>query len=336
MIYQSLFSHQASLPSEQLPFTVILLNDWGLIRVTGKDRVKYLQGQITLDVPLLKENQHILGAHCDPKGKILSTVRLFHYLKGLAFITRKSLLHDELMELRKYAVFSKVEIDIAESTVLLGIAGDQARKVLKNCFEKLPTETEPVVHEDDYSLLHFSSPRERFLLVSQAFKEGDFLIQKLQDQAVFRSSEQWLALDIESGFPIIEAKNKTQFIPQAANLKALGGISFTKGCYTGQEVVARTEYRGVNKKALYWLTGKACRVPDVGEALEIQMEEDYRRTGVVLAAVKLQDGSLWVQAILNHDFQKDSILRIKGDENGSLMISHRSFKKFEPSSNPIA
>ncbi|WP_158367454.1 tRNA-modifying protein YgfZ [Candidatus Williamhamiltonella defendens] len=323
MIYQSLFSHQAYLPAEQLQFTVILLNDWGLITVTGKDRVKYLQGQITLDVPLLKEDQHILGAHCDPKGKILSTVRLFHYLKGLAFIARKSILNDEVMELRKYAVFSKVEIDIADSVVLLGIAGNQARKVLKNCFEKLPTEKEPVVHEDDYSLLYFSSPRERFLLVSHAFKKEDFLIQKLQDQAVCRSSEQWLALDIESGFPIIEAKNKAQFIPQAANLQALGGISFTKGCYTGQEVIARTEYRGVNKKALYWLTGKACRVPEVGEDLEIQMGEDYRRTGVVLAAVKLQDSSLWIQAILNHHFPKDSILRVKGDENGRLVISRR-------------
>ncbi|WP_439955727.1 CAF17-like 4Fe-4S cluster assembly/insertion protein YgfZ, partial [Klebsiella pneumoniae] len=70
-----------------------------------------------------------------------------------------------------------------------------------------------------------------------------------------------------------------QFIPQATNIQALGGISFKKGCYTGQEMVARAKFRGANKRALWTLAGHASRVPEAGEDLEMKMGENWRRTG---------------------------------------------------------
>src|SRR5690606_40156717 len=113
--------------------------------------------------------------------------------------------------------------------------------------------------------------------------------------------------DIEAGIPVIDSANSGQFIPQATNLQALGGISFKKGCYSGQEMVARAKFRGANKRALWSLAGKASRVPEAGEDLELQMGENWRRTGTVLAAVQLDDGRLLVRAVMKNGMEDDSV-----------------------------
>ncbi|THD39045.1 tRNA-modifying protein YgfZ, partial [Pantoea sp. R102] len=130
----------------------------------------------------------------------------------------------------------------------------------------------------------------------------------------------WLALDIAAGVPVIDSATTAQLIPQATNLQALDAISFKKGCYTGQEMVARAKFRGANKRALYWLAGSASKVPDAASSLELQMGDKWRRTGTVLSGVQLDDGSVWVQAVLNNDLEPDSVLRVEGDESGKLTI----------------
>lgn len=319
MAHNTPFAAQPPVASSALPLTLISLEDWALVTLTGADRVKYLQGQVTADIDALPADQHILCAHCDAKGKMWSNLRLFYRGEGLAFIERRTLLDNQLSELKKYAVFSKVVIAAQPEAVLLGIAGAQARAALAELFAELPSAEHPVVEQGNSTLLHFSLPAERFLLVTDA-DQAQQLIDKLADRAQLNNSKQWLALDIEAGFPIIDADTSAQFIPQATNIQALNGISFSKGCYTGQEMVARAKYRGANKRALYWLAGHASRVPAVGEDLEWQLGENWRRTGSVLAAIQLGDGKVWVQAVLNNDLAADSVLRVRDDADSVLSI----------------
>ncbi|WP_145494178.1 tRNA-modifying protein YgfZ [Yersinia bercovieri] len=319
MTYNTPFAAQPPVASSELPLTLISLEDWALVTLTGADRVKYLQGQVTADIDALPADQHILCAHCDAKGKMWSNLRLFYRGEGLAFIERRSLLDNQLSELKKYAVFSKVVIAAQPETVLLGIAGAQARAALAKLFAELPDAEHPVLQQGSSTLLHFSLPAERFLLVTDT-EQAQQLIDKLADSAQLNNSQQWLALDIEAGFPIIDADTSAQFIPQATNIQALNGISFSKGCYTGQEMVARAKYRGANKRALYWLAGQASRVPAAGEDLEWQLGENWRRTGSVLAAIQLSDGKVWVQAVLNNDLPAESVLRVRDDADSVLSI----------------
>ncbi|QWA12034.1 tRNA-modifying protein YgfZ [Sodalis ligni] len=306
-------------PSSHLPLTLISLEDWALVTLTGPDTEKYLQGQVTTDVAAMAADQHILGAHCDAKGKMWSDLRIFHRNEGMAYIERRSVRDAQLAELKKYAVFSKVTIAADDGILLLGVAGFQARAALSGIFDNLPDPQHAVVQEGETTLLHFSLPAERFLLVTtEAVLQR--LLDKLAGQAQFNDSQQWLALNIEAGLAVIDSANSTQFIPQAVNLQALGGISFDKGCYAGQEMVARAKYRGANKRALYWLAGKAGHVPAVGDDLELQLGENWRRTGTVLAACQLEDGTVWVQAVLNNDLAPDSHLRVKEDTTGALAI----------------
>lgn len=305
--------------SARLPLTLISLEDWALTTVQGQDSVSYLQGQVTLDVAALAANQHLPCAHCDAKGKMWSNLRLFHRGEGFAYIERRSLRDNQITELKKYAVFSKITIVADDESVLLGLAGFQARAALAGLFAQLPDAENPLVQQGETTLLWFAHPAERFLLVTSADK-AQAIQQKLAGEAQLNDSAQWLALNIEAGLPIIDDKNSAQFIPQATNLQALDAISFKKGCYTGQEMVARAKFRGANKRALYWLAGSASRVPEVGDSLEMQLGENWRRTGTVLAAIQLDNGDIYVQVVMNNDLEPDTVLRVQGDEGGKLAI----------------
>jgi len=308
------FPPRQPVASARLPLTLISLDDWALATISGADSEKYLQGQVTADVAQLGEHQHLLVAHCDPKGKMWSNLRLFRRQDGFAVIERRSLRDAQLTELKKYAVFSKVTIVADDENVLLGVAGFQARAALKNLFSELPNADKPLINDGATSLLWFEYPDERFLLVTDV-ATAERVTEALRGEAQFNNSLQWLALNIEAGLPIIDAANSAQFIPQATNIQALGGISFKKGCYTGQEMVARAKFRGANKRALWYLAGNASRVPEAGEDLELKMGENWRRTGTVLAAVQLDDGRVLVQVVMNNDMEADSVFRVRDDAN---------------------
>jgi folate-binding protein YgfZ len=308
------FTPRQPAASARLPLTLMTLDDWALATLTGADAEKYLQGQVTADVAQLTEHQHLLAAHCDPKGKMWSNLRLFRRQDGFALIERRSLRDAQLTELKKYAVFSKVTIAPDDEHVLLGVAGFQARAALNNLFSELPDAEKQVVSEGETSILWFEHPAERFLLVTDV-ATAERVTDALRGHAQLNNSQQWLALNIEAGLPVIDAVNSAQFIPQATNIQALGGISFKKGCYTGQEMVARAKFRGANKRALWTLAGRASRVPEAGEDLELKMGENWRRTGTVLAAVQLDDGRLLVQVVMNNDMEADSVFRVRDDAN---------------------
>lgn len=313
------FPPRQATAAARLPVTLISLEDWALATAVGADSEKYLQGQVTADVTALADSEHLLTAHCDPKGKMWSDLRLFRTPDGFAWIERRSVREMQLAELKKYAVFSKVTIAADDNNVLLGLAGFQARATLATAFDALPNAATPLVRSGSTTLLWLGLPDERFIIVTSE-TEAERLSEKWHTEVQRNNSAQWLALDIEGGLPVIDAPNIAQFIPQATNMQALGGISFKKGCYTGQEMVARAKYRGANKRALWLLIGDADREPLAGEELELKMGENWRRTGTVLAAVRLDDGKMLVQHIMSNDTEEEAILRVRDDSTGALTV----------------
>ncbi|HGN1706170.1 TPA: tRNA-modifying protein YgfZ [Providencia rettgeri] len=311
-------TQQFPLESQSLPLVLISLENWELIHLYGIDAEKYLQGQVTADIATLTQS-HALTAHCDPKGKMWSDLRLFHHLDGFSYILRRSVADSQLTELKKYAVFSKVTFEKKPELKLLGVAGKGAREALAAQFSTLPDAQNQVVTDGDSTLLHFSLPAERFLIITT-----DEIAQKMAQSlgATLVGDDQWLALDIEAGFAVIDQENSAQHLPQATNLQALpDGISFKKGCYTGQEMVARAKFRGANKRAMYILKGTGTTIPTIGEGLEWQLGDKWRRTGTILAAIRLGNGELYVQVIMNNDMDADSVFRVMGDEQSHLTIT---------------
>lgn len=266
------------------PNLTVMLSQYQLIEVEGVDAEKYLQGQLTCDVSKLADGEQTLTCHCDPKGKMSSLFRLYRKTATQFFmIVRHELLPEALVQLKKYAVFSKVtftELDTA-------IFGTTSGEILAKFCEEVTACALP------------GTP-------SRHLFWGDIELD------TNHSSDIWDLLDIQHGVPILHKPHQFELIPQAVNLQCLDqAISFTKGCYIGQETVARAKYRGANKRAMFTFVGEfnGSELPDIASAIEMQIGEHWKSTGLILSRV-LQDNHLWLQVVLNKEIEPDAAFRV--------------------------
>lgn len=277
------------------------LNSWGAITITGEDKKSYLQGQVTCDVVTLEQHVSTFGAHCDAKGKVWSAFRVFHHDGGYAMFQPCSVIEKELAEIKKYAIFSKVEIKQTED-IALGVIGEEAEQFV----DSLSSQRGAVRTIEGGTAVKIDQQR-WLLLVSGHHAET--IVTSSQAQPVDETL--WTLLDIQAGLPILTAQQQTEHIPQALNLQALGGISFTKGCYTGQETVARAKYRGINKRALFVIKGEVQQTIPANAELERAVGENWRSAGKLLAHYRFSDNQAVALVVLPNNLDDDTQLRLK-------------------------
>ncbi|MUK75588.1 tRNA-modifying protein YgfZ [Aliivibrio fischeri] len=288
---------------DQLPsFTVSELNDWALITMVGADKKSYLQGQVTCDVVSLAQDEITFGGHCDAKGKLWSIFQLFHHNDGYALFQRKSAIETELTEIKKYAVFSKVDISISND-ILLGFTGDKALEWIDQ-----HTDSNTNVRVSKFGTFAKISDTQ-WLLVTTGDKKEELL--SLLSEATLCDEAIWSLHHIKHTLPQIDAQLCNEHIPQALNLQAINGISFKKGCYTGQETVARAKYRGINKRAMYLLSGQSETLPCAGDAIERSVGENWRKGGTIVSAYRFEDGYTLALAILPNDLDEDTQFKLQ-------------------------
>ncbi|CAL4324285.1 tRNA-modifying protein YgfZ [Buchnera aphidicola] len=305
----SSFSSNTVYPSYQLPATLMLLEDWSLVLVEGKDSKKYLQDQLTVDVYSLKQTHYVLSAHCNFNGKVWSVMYLFHYNNYYAYIERSSVVENQIKQLRKYSIFSRVIIKKNNDVCLLGLAGYDARLILLTIFEKIPDQTTPIIQNKKAIILWFQNPSERFLLIL-SIQNVCWLKERMGKKIFLNDSKQWLSLDIESQIPIIDDASSAKFIPQSINLEFLQAINFQKGCYYGQEIIARIHFRNLNKRFLCILKGKKHIIPSIGSLIEMKIEKTWYKIGVLLSFVHLKKSTIWIQVVLDKPVHNNNIFRI--------------------------
>lgn len=321
-----IFPYKFPLSSKNLPATIISLENWSLVTVTGPDSFNFLQGQLTFDVFSIDKNKHVICAHCNAYGKVLSNLRLFRYNDGFAYIIRNSIKQNQVNELKKYSIFSKVNINYENNFVLLGIAGNGIKKILFDLMD-LPNEKCPLLKkEKNFYLLWISIPIERFIIIT-TLEKAKFFLKKLQNAMQQNNNSQWIALEIESGFPIIEKDNSGIFTPQSMNLKELNAINFLKGCYVGQEVITKINFKKLNNQSMYWLIGYAKKPIKVGNKLEVKINKKWVLIGTILSFVEFDNKIIWVQAILKRKLlTKNNIIRIEQDVDSFFKINFFSYQ----------
>ena len=233
------------------------LSHLGLLEISGADAVSFLQGQVTNDVKLLVGNNAHYSAYCNPKGRMLALFLAFaHHNNSLGdnihLQFNRELLEPIMKRLKMYVMRSKVDIkDVSDSIIRFGIDGPQAASILASSLVKIPAEDYELITLDNVTILKLPSTNgarfEIFTDASNASAIWDAL--KIHCKVVEKSHWNWL--EIEAGIPDIELKTQEQFVPQMLNLDILNGINFKKGCYTGQEIVARTHYLGTVKRRTF-------------------------------------------------------------------------------------
>lgn len=247
-----------------------------VLTVSGKDAAKLLQGQITCNINDITEEKSSLGAMCNPKGRAIATFLLVKTTDALLMVLPCELLEPVKKRLQMYILRSDVTLtDSSDALCLIGLRqnGSQAEALFGTSQQQAIT-----VNFFDRSLI-LAEPDQAIALWSEQLAQG------FQPE----NSQQWRYLDILSGVPWLTTETSEQFIPQMLNLDMLGGISFTKGCYTGQEIVARTHYLGKAKRALFLAE---CNTPTPPAANSIVIDDSTdpeQNIGNVLLAQNSQN-----------------------------------------------
>ncbi|EGN75671.1 folate-binding protein YgfZ [Idiomarina sp. A28L] len=288
------------------PAIFIDLPNLGLISATGPDTQSFLQGQLTCDLKQLQPHNWLLGSHCDAKGKLWSIFRAIRFGEGISLIQNKSTIEKSLSELRKFSVFNKIELnDTSEQHRFFMVAGKEAAAEVATLTGVTPNNTH--LSNDSIHALRLM-PWAYLCVVPSDFEINNELAPETY----------WHAMQIEQGWPNFESIQQETFIPQMLNLDTLAGISFKKGCYIGQETIARTHYKGQNKRRLIRLIGEAKSTPAPADQLEIQLGENWRRAGAVISAVRYDNDVIAIQAVLPSDLEAQAKLRIKGQDDSKF------------------
>lgn len=300
-----------------LPSTyAIQLSEFSAISLSGEEQTKYLQGQVTCDVNALSENPLFFGAHCDAKGKVFSCFRLFNRENDHLLFQSKSTIAASLSELKKFGVFAKVDITETTDLTFYAVVGKQAHDKIQQQFGQVPDSLTPVIQVANTTIVYLAGSIERYLLIDQQ-TNNESNITSLA--LTVYSSSVWNLLEINQGIPLLGDEAINEYVPQMLNLQAINGISFTKGCYLGQETVARMQYLGKNKKALFSLKGQSTNA-NGKLVIEKQLGENWRKAGDITSIYQAEDNSLTIQAVLANDTDSSTNLRIKDQPNSQLTV----------------
>lgn len=286
------------------------LSHLGVIAVTGEQNRTFVHGQVTADITGLAADEWRWSAHCDARGKMWSTARVFMQGDTLMMLLPQDTLVQDLAEYQKYAVFSQAELtDASAEYAIYGVAGNQASSWLADKFSQFDAAA-ALSHLDNGVIL---KDADRFIVIIAKDAANAFADVAQYDAVA------WQALEIQAGYPNLPAAHQNQFVPQMCNVQAVGGISFTKGCYMGQETVARMKYRGGNKRALYVIKGTSSSAVTLESQLEIALEDSFRPVGAIIEVA--QQGELvLLTAVLPNDTEVGAKLRFAGDEASQLTV----------------
>jgi tRNA-modifying protein YgfZ len=225
------------------------LSHLGLLEINGEDAITFLQGQVTNDVRLLDDqNAHYTG-YCSPKGRLLALFLAFNHTHKIHLQFNYNLLQSISKRLKMYVMRSKVIItDVSDSTVRIGLSGNNAADLLKPFFstapmlayESITTEHATLICMPNAGMLRYE------IICDTHYAKEIWQILNKDCKPVGKPCWEWL--EIQAGIPDIDINTQEEFVPQMLNLDALQAINYKKGCYTGQEIVARTHYLGKVKR----------------------------------------------------------------------------------------
>ncbi len=244
---------------------VAVIGDQGLIAVSGDDAATFLHNQLTNDVTHLGTNEARLAGYCTPKGRLQASFLMWRTDATVFLQLARDIQVPLQKRLSMFVMRSKATLSDASaagaSLVMLGFGGVRARQVLEQMFGSVPDQPYGKLDHGLGTLIRladaFGAPRYEWIAsadVAQAAWPA------LSTALTAAGTEAWRLSEIHAGVPQVTLKTQEQFVPQMVNFELLGGVNFKKGCYPGQEIVARSQYLGKLKRRTVLATIAAAEV----------------------------------------------------------------------------
>jgi folate-binding protein YgfZ len=282
------------------------------IVIAGEDAGSFMQGQFTNDVDNVDDQHSQLSAFCNAKGRMIANFRLFRYQQNYFMNLKSDLVESSIQHLQNYVLRANVAIqDVTDQLIQTGISGENSPALLKPFIEDISDETDSVSFNDDYIAICIASVAEvpRYEIYCTLDK-AKALWEALSVKTEVTAPSTWELLNIRAGLPFIDNTTSEEFVPQMANMELINGISFSKGCYTGQEIVARTHYLGKQKRRTNRIKITSEVEPKPGQQLATDTSTENQYTGTLIN----------VQAIADDVYEALAVIQIKAAETEKLKL----------------
>lgn len=282
------------------------------LQVSGPDCYTFLQGQCTTDFREVEQGKVLPGAICSLKGRVLFSYLAVPSGDTVYLLLPQDQLADAHAHLKKYSIFSKVTLTAAGEVPLLGVRGSSSASVLSSLLQAMPAVGQSSTSE---GIVTAALTADRYLLVLSTEQAERLTTQLLSKQALMTSENDWHLADIRAGIAHVQAATRDQFQPQEINYPALSGVSYNKGCYTGQEVVARLYFRGKLKQRLYLLSAEGQASGETG------IYAGEQRVGDVVNMARSGDNHIELLAVVKNAAVSNSAITL-GQQGPALHVQN--------------
>lgn len=297
------------------------LSHYGLISIYGDDAVTFLQGQFTNDISVVDTTQSQLSSYCNPKGRMLANFRIFKRDETL-YISLPYELHESILtRLRMYLMRSKATLeDAGDALMRFGLNGPEADQQLQTITGEVPLQVNDVTQYNNCSIIRCHGTTPRFEIYG-LIDDMQQLWQALDVNAAPVGAGIWEWLNIQAGIPVITASTSEAYVPQMANMDIIEAINFKKGCYTGQEIVARMHYLGKLKRRMYHVTIDTKEAPKSGDNLFTEKSTAGTGTGTIVSAELNAEGSYDALAVLQIKDAENEVLKLHDAKGPSVTMA---------------
>lgn len=279
---------------------LVPLTHLGLIECGGEEAKPFLHNQLTSDINHLVPEQAQHSAWCTAKGRMLASFLVWNEGESYRLSLAAELVEPVLKRLRMFVLRSKVTLaDLSGSHVLLGLSGAQAGAALADACLPMPDAPLSSIAAGPNRILRLDADR---FVIAAAEDAAAGLWKQLSAIARPAGVPTWRWLDVRAALPLVTGATREEFVPQMADFEKIGGVSFHKGCYPGQEVIARTQYLGKVKRHLYRLSSAAPL--NAGDDLHSPANPD-QACGKVVTAAPSPTGGFAALAVVQSNFAED-------------------------------
>lgn len=266
------------------------------LTIAGPDAARFLQGQLSCDVSAVTLQQSTPGCHCTPKGRVIASFQLARSGEDAFLLSMPASMMDITQRaLSRYVVFSKADIaDTSGSWLAAGLSGAAAAGIIRQFCGKVPEAPHQQVNMPGGLCIRIAGEQPRFWVWLRVEQAAAFW-QAASAGLNTADSEVWALQDIRAGLATVLPETSELFVPQMLDYDRTGAVSFRKGCYTGQEVVARAHYRGAVKRHLRRVAGSGEGCPAPGAVIYGEGQAIGHIVASVQAAPDLIEGLAVVQ-----------------------------------------
>ena len=289
----------------------------GVIEVGGADATAYLQAQFCNDIAALADNGAQWNGWCSPKGRLLATFLIWKTSQGYLLQLPRALQATIQKRMQMFVLRSKVTLrDVNAEWVRFGIAGAGAESMIAPIIGTVPATPMSTATLESGIIVRVSSQRfEIFAREESALKWW----RELSLHATRVGAPVWDGFGIREGVLTVLPETQDAFVPQMANFELIGGVSFKKGCYPGQEIVARTQYRGILKRRMGLVHGDAALTPKPGASVYSQEFGD-QAAGIVANVAPAAGGGFDALVVAQIEALKGGTLALGAIDGDKLLV----------------